>query len=99
MKKLLTRLVSLARGSIAVAAIFATILAFAAPVSAVPATGVYLYGTFTEGGTLEEIGCFNGSSDSKGTVPIAASNVERTFYYVVYSWNSQCGESRAGVVK
>ena len=91
MKKLLTRLVSLARGSIAVAAIFATILAFAAPVSAVPATGVYLYGTFTEGGTLEEIGCFNGSSDSKGTVPIAASNVERTFYYVVYSWNSRYG--------
>lgn len=91
MKKLLTRLVSLARGSIAVAAIFATILAFAAPVSAVPATGVYLYGTFTEGGTLEEIGCFNGSSDSKGTVTIAASNVERTFYYVVYSWNSRYG--------
>ena len=91
MKKLLTRLVSLARGSIAVAAIFATILAFAAPVSAVPATGVYLYGTFTEGGTLEEIGCFNSEDDSTGPVIIAASSKERTFYYVVYSWNSRYG--------
>lgn len=91
MKKLLTKLVSLARGSIAVAAIFATILAFAAPVSAAPATGVYLYGTFTEGGALEEIGCFNGSADTSGTVPIAASNVERTFYYVVYCWNGRYG--------